>query len=211
MLGEIIKQARGRTGFSIRELAREAGVSAAQLSRIEAGQVEQPSIDMLVSIARATNRSPKLLLIVTGHIGREEASAILRPMFREHRSDEYDPEVDSELVESWRELGAQYDDPDSLLRSPRALLAEDEPDEDALRELASEVFVDGALHQETNWWDSFLAPLIAQHGGSELREQVQSFVSLPSTRRAKVADYLREQVRLARLDDGWDDLGAEED
>jgi transcriptional regulator with XRE-family HTH domain len=195
MLGETIRRAREGFGFSIRELGRRAGVSAAQLSRIEAGQVEQPSIDTLVAVARALDRNPKPLLIASGHIGREEALATLRPMFREHRSGVYDPEVDSELVDEWAHGW------EKRLEEARALLAEDEPDEHALRELAADVFYTYET-EETMWWESFLAPLLAEHGGEELREHVRLFLALPHERRAKVSDYLHEQVRLADLDAG---------
>jgi hypothetical protein len=50
------------------------------------------------------------------------------------------------------------------------------------------------------WWESFLAPLLAEHGGEELREHVRLFLALPHERRAKVSEYLHEQVRLSDLD-----------
>ncbi len=195
MVGEAIRRAREGLGLSIRELGRRAGVSAAQLSRIEAGQVEQPSIDTLVAVARALDRNPKPLLIASGHIRRAEALATLRPMFREHRSDVYDPEFDSELVDEWAHGWEER------LKEARALLAQDEPNEQALRGLAADVFFTHET-EETMWWESFLAPLLAQHGGEELREHVRLFLVLPHERRAKVSDYLHEQVRLADLDAG---------
>ena len=204
MLGETIRRAREGLGFSIRELGRRTGVSAAQLSRIEAGQVEQPSIDTLVAVARGLDRNPKPLLIVSGHIGRDEGLAALRPMFRDHRSGEYDPDVDSELVDEW-EHGWQ-----ERLDEARALLAQDEPDERALRALAADVFFTYET-EETMWWESFLAPLLAEHGGEELREHVRLFLALPHERRAKVSDYMNEQVRLADLDAGNGTLTAEDD
>jgi transcriptional regulator with XRE-family HTH domain len=203
MLGETIRRAREGFGFSIRELGRRAGVSAAQLSRIEAGQVEQPSIDTLVAVARALDRNPKPLLIVSGHIGRDEALATLRPMFREHRSGEYDPDVDSEIVDEWAH-GWQ-----ERLDEARALLGQDEPDEHELRALAADVFFTYET-EETMWWESFLAPLLAEHGGEALREHVRLFLALPLERRAKVSDYLHEQVRLADLDAGAGTLTAED-
>jgi transcriptional regulator with XRE-family HTH domain len=203
VLGETIRRAREGFGISIRELGRRAGVSAAQLSRIEAGQVEQPSIDTLVAVARALDRNPKPLLIVSGHIGREEALAALRPMFREHRSNEYDPEVDSELVDEWAHGW------EKRLEEARAVLARDEPDEQALRALAADVFFTYET-EETMWWESFLAPLLAEHGGEELREHVRLFLALPRERRLKVSEYLHEQVRLADLDAGHGQLTTEE-
>jgi transcriptional regulator with XRE-family HTH domain len=195
MLGETIRRAREGFGFSIRELGRRAGVSAAQLSRIEAGHVEQPSIETLVAVARALDRNPTPLLIVSGHIGRDEALATLRPMFREHHAAEYDPDVDSELVDDWAH-GWQ-----ERLDEARSLLAQDEPDEQALRALAADVFVTYET-EETMWWGSFLGPLLAEHGGEELHEHVRLLLALPLERRAKVTDYAQEQVRLADLDAG---------
>lgn len=195
MLGKTIRRSREGLGISIRELGRRAGVSAAQLSRIEAGLVERPSIDTLVAVARALDRNPRPLLIVSGHIGREEALATLRPMFRDHRSGEYDPEVDSELVDDWAHGWEQR------LVEARALLAQDEPDEQALRELAADVFFTYET-EETMWWESFLAPLLAEHGGEGLREHVRLFLALPHDRRARVSEYLSEQIRLADLDSG---------
>jgi transcriptional regulator with XRE-family HTH domain len=195
IVGETIRRTREGFGLSIRELGRRAGISAAQLSRIEAGHVEQPSIDTLVAVARALDRNPKPLLIASGHIGREEALATLWPMFREHRSGVYDPDVDSELVDEWAHGW------EKRLDEARALLAQDEPEEQALRELAADVFFTYET-EETMWWESFLAPLLAEHGGEELREHVRLFLALPHERRAKVSDYLREQVRLADLDSG---------
>src|SRR5262245_36962540 len=101
MLGETIRTAREAFGVSIRELARQADVSAAQISRIEAGTVDQPSIDTLIGIARALDRNPKPLLIVSGHLAGPEAAAWLREVFREHRGAAYEPEVDSELADEW--------------------------------------------------------------------------------------------------------------
>jgi transcriptional regulator with XRE-family HTH domain len=195
VVGETIRRTWEGFGLSIRELGRRAGVSAAQLSRIEAGQVAQPSIDTLVAVARALDRNPKPLLIVSGHIGRDEALATLRPMFREHRSGVYDPEIDSELVDDWAHGREKQ------LEEARALLAQEEPDEQALRELAADVFFTYET-EETMWWESFLAPLLAEHGGEELREHVRLFLALPHERRAKVSDYLHEQGRLADLDAG---------
>src|SRR5262245_46419867 len=204
MVGETIKRAREGLGVSIRELGRRANVSAAQLSRIEAGQVEQPSIDTLVAVARALDRNPKPLLIVSGHVGRDEGLAILRPMFRAHRSGEYDPEVDSELVDEWAHGW------ESRLEEARALLAEDEPNGQAVRTLAADVFYTYET-EETMWWESFLAPLLAERGGDELREHVRRYLALPSGRRAKVDEYLHDQTRLASLDAGHGESMAELD
>ena len=101
----------------------------------------QDIVEELVAVARALSRNPRPLLIVSRHIQRDEALATLRPMFRERHGAEYDPDVDSELVEVWADW-----DGGATLSGARALLAREEPDEEALREaLAARVpALDGA-------------------------------------------------------------------
>jgi len=88
-LGQAISAARARggvdvpAGLSVRELARRAGVSAAQVSRIEGGQVNRPSREILVALARALNRNPLPLVILAGHLDAREARDALAPLFRE--------------------------------------------------------------------------------------------------------------------------------
>jgi transcriptional regulator with XRE-family HTH domain len=71
-LCDLLKEVRTKRGLSIRELARRAGVSAGQLSRIEAGDVDRPSVGTLEAIAGAVARPAAPLLFLAGHIGREE-------------------------------------------------------------------------------------------------------------------------------------------
>jgi transcriptional regulator with XRE-family HTH domain len=180
-VGQVIKKAREGYGYSIRELGRRANVSAAQLSRIEAGKVDQPALDTLLSVARALDRNPKPLLIAAGHIRTEEAKSVLAALF----------DSDSELVEEWS-YGWQ-----DRLDAARKLLAKPNPDERALRGLAGDVFLT-AETEETLWWDSWLGPLLEQEGGNELRSLVGYWQVLPSSRRQKVIEYAREQAELAR-------------
>jgi transcriptional regulator with XRE-family HTH domain len=191
VVGETIRKAREGFGISIRELARQAGVSAAQISRVEAGAVEQPSIDTLVAIARPLDRNPKPLLIVSGHLGGQEAVVWLRKVFREHRGAAYDPAVDSELVDDWEHGWSER------LAEARRVLASAEPDERELRSIAADVFLT-AETEETLWWESWLAPLLEQQGGDELRSLVQYWQLLPAARRVKVLEYMGEPVELSR-------------
>ena len=52
-IGERVKHERERRRFSQVELAREAGISQALLSRIEAGKIVAPNADVIKSLARA--------------------------------------------------------------------------------------------------------------------------------------------------------------
>lgn len=69
---DLVREARTTRGLSLRELARRSGVSAGQLSRIEAGDVERPSVDTLEAIAGALARPAGPLLFLANHIDREE-------------------------------------------------------------------------------------------------------------------------------------------
>src|SRR5436309_2365871 len=55
-MAEVTREARVRAGLSMRGLARRSGLSAAQVSRIEAGEVERPVAETLVKLAKALDR-----------------------------------------------------------------------------------------------------------------------------------------------------------
>lgn len=192
MVHQTIRKARTAYGLGLRELARKSGVSAAQISRIESGEVTQPSVDTLVSIARALNRNPAPLLIVSGHIAPDEARVILSEMFRPHKGSIYDPDNDSELVDEWTHSGAERQ-----VEQARSLLGDAQGSEQDLRDLAAEVFftVETA---ETLWRDSFIESLAHRAGDDDLIRLVRLWQVLPDKRRAKVLDYAIEQSDLAQ-------------
>ncbi|HEU0303773.1 MAG TPA: helix-turn-helix transcriptional regulator, partial [Gaiellaceae bacterium] len=77
-LAEVIREARERARLSMRELGRRSGLSAAQISRIEAGEVERPVAETLVRLAKALGRDAQLLLVFAGHIRGARAQQLLR-------------------------------------------------------------------------------------------------------------------------------------
>jgi transcriptional regulator with XRE-family HTH domain len=77
-MAELTKEARVRAGLSMRALARRSGLSAAQVSRIEAGEVERPVAETLVKLAKALDRDAQLLLVFAGHIKGARARQLLR-------------------------------------------------------------------------------------------------------------------------------------
>src|SRR5438128_3680557 len=77
-LAEVTKEARVRARLSMRGLARRSGLSAAQISRIEAGEVERPAAETLVRLAKALDRDAQLLLVFAGHIRGARARQLLR-------------------------------------------------------------------------------------------------------------------------------------
>jgi transcriptional regulator with XRE-family HTH domain len=77
-LAELTKEARVCARLSMRGLARRSGLSAAQVSRIEAGEVERPVAETLVKLAKALDRDAQLLLVFAGHIRGARARQLLR-------------------------------------------------------------------------------------------------------------------------------------
>src|SRR6266545_3310984 len=77
-MAEVTKEARVRARLSMRGLARRSGLSAAQISRIEAGEVERPVAETLVKLAKALDRDAQLLLVFAGHIRGARARKLLR-------------------------------------------------------------------------------------------------------------------------------------
>jgi transcriptional regulator with XRE-family HTH domain len=77
-LAELTREARTRAHLSMRGLARRSGLSAAQISRIEAGEVERPAAETLVKLAKALDRDAQLLLVFAGHIRGARARQLLR-------------------------------------------------------------------------------------------------------------------------------------
>ena len=77
-MAEVTREARVGAGLSMRGLARRCGLSAAQVSRIEAGEVERPVAETLVKLAKALDRDAQLLLVFAGHIRGARARQLLR-------------------------------------------------------------------------------------------------------------------------------------
>src|SRR5512133_2226561 len=77
-MAAVTREARARAGLSMRGLARRSGLSAAQISRIEAGEVERPAAETLVRLAKALDRDAQLLLVFAGHIRGARARQLLR-------------------------------------------------------------------------------------------------------------------------------------
>ena len=77
-MAAVTREARVRAGLSMRGLARRSGLSAAQVSRIEAGEVERPVAETLVRLAKALDRDAQLFLVFAGHIRGARARQLLR-------------------------------------------------------------------------------------------------------------------------------------
>jgi len=174
-----IKQVRGK---SMRDLANRAGLSVAQISRIEAGQVGQPSAETLVSIAKAEWRNPMPLLILAGHIDDGEARQWLRSVLA--------PET--EVHADWT-----GHDPASVAAAQAVIDDENAPTVE-LHRLAFDLFVGEPL-VETEW-DSSLAALGAATTDAGQRRLINLFGQLTPERREQMLAALEDQVTLSRIE-----------
>src|SRR5688500_7269422 len=71
-IGSLVHEARSAEGISMRELARRAGISAAQLSRIEAGKTLRPDQATLDALAAGLGRLAAPLHYLAGYCIPEE-------------------------------------------------------------------------------------------------------------------------------------------
>jgi transcriptional regulator with XRE-family HTH domain len=131
-VAEVTREARVRAGLSMRGLARRSGLSAAQVSRIEAGEVERPAAETLVKLAKALDRNAQLLLVFAGHIRGARARQLLREAI------EALPEADStEHADALARLEAEDEREQRLweeLAAAEEALAEAQRDLDGARE-----------------------------------------------------------------------------
>lgn len=164
----------------MRELGRRCGVSQAQISRIEAGAVEQPEVATLVSIARALSRDPRPLLVAAGHLRGERAREALRDLLTPHASVAFRAKA-GEFEFDWKQA--------------EALLA-GSPADDELADLAVSMFVTSA-----SMYDVLGAPWLDQlFGGNvddDLQELILGWKALTDARQRKVLEYVRDQAALA--------------
>src|SRR2546426_6295360 len=152
-LAELTKEARLRARLSMRGLARRSGLSAAQISRIEAGEVEQPVAETLVKLAKALDRDAQLLLVFAGHIAGAKARQLLRqalgalpePGGAEHADalarleaeDEREQRLREELAEAENALAqAQQDLTEARFEGERVAAEPRREAQERLRELA---------------------------------------------------------------------------
>jgi transcriptional regulator with XRE-family HTH domain len=131
-MAEVTREARVRAGLSMRGLARRSGLSAAQVSRIEAGEVERPVAETLVKLAKALDRDAQLLLVFAGHIRGARARQLLRQAIEavlEPGSAEYADALARLEAEGERERRLREE-----LANAEAALAEAQRDLDGARE-----------------------------------------------------------------------------
>src|SRR5512132_2004336 len=166
-MAEVTREARVRAGLSMRALARRSGLSAAQISRIEAGEVERPAAETLVKLAKALDRDAQLLLVFAGHIRGARARQLLR-----------------EAIEALPEPG-RAEQADALAR----LEAEDERERRLAEELAEAERVLAKAPQDLN-------ERVVVGPGREAHEQLREVGILAQRRAVEVAEKRRQFEQL---------------
>lgn len=66
-LGRLLREARARRGWSLREAERHTGVHNAHLTQIEKGRIERPAMPLLWRLASAYDLKYADLLRLAGH------------------------------------------------------------------------------------------------------------------------------------------------
>ena len=108
-LGEVLKQARLRKGWSLREAQTHTGVHNAHISQIETGNITQPGAALLWSFADAYGLDYARLLRLAGHTTKDKAAGGRRSLAGAalHALDDLTPEEQREVLEYMAQLRRQ--------------------------------------------------------------------------------------------------------
>jgi transcriptional regulator with XRE-family HTH domain len=110
-VGRYIRDQRRQAELSLRNLARQAGVSNPYLSQIERG-LRQPSAKILKDIAKALRISAETLYLRAGILDSEEQDAdLIAAILREPHLTERQKQVLIEIYQSFRATSEANPDP----------------------------------------------------------------------------------------------------
>lgn len=111
-VGRYIREQRRQAELSLRNLARQAGVSNPYLSQIERG-LRQPSAKILKDIAKALRISAETLYLRAGILDSDERDGdLVGAILREPRLTERQKQVLIEIYQSFRATSEANHDPD---------------------------------------------------------------------------------------------------
>ena len=119
-----LKELRDRRALSLRDVAQRAGVDHAYISRLETGEKESPSdevVDKLVSALGASRRDAKILRVFVSHSSADPALAEFV------RADTSVTPEELHMLTTVVNRGARADYPTSLSRI-RRIMQEEEDD-----------------------------------------------------------------------------------
>ena len=217
-MAEVTREARVRARLSMRGLARRSGLSAAQVSRIEAGEVEQPAAETLVRLAKALDRDAQLLLVFAGHIRGARARQLLQqaiealpePDRAEHAEAlarlEAEDERERVTAEPLREAHKRLREVGLFAQRRAVEVAEKRRQFEQLDDAASEEVcaLAGRLFLQTaaggdhfEAWRLFSGQITPDD--PELRQLLQAWRQLEHERRKKVLEFSQDQLALSLL------------
>ncbi len=100
-LGEYIREQRHGAQISLRQLARQAGVSNPYLSQIERG-LRKPSAEILQSIAKALRISAEALYVQAGILDERDGGSVSAAIISDTAVSERQKQVLLEIYDSFR-------------------------------------------------------------------------------------------------------------
>jgi transcriptional regulator with XRE-family HTH domain len=100
-LGEYIRDQRRSAQISLRQLARQAGVSNPYLSQIERG-LRKPSAEILQQIAKALRISAEALYVQAGILEEHQGTELAQALLRDPHLSERQKQVLIEIYDSFR-------------------------------------------------------------------------------------------------------------
>ena len=100
-LGEYIREQRRTAQISLRQLARQAGVSNPYLSQIERG-LRKPSAEILQQIAKALRISAEALYVQAGILEEREGTDLAQALLHDPHLNERQKQVLIEIYDSFR-------------------------------------------------------------------------------------------------------------
>jgi transcriptional regulator with XRE-family HTH domain len=100
-LGEYIREQRRSAQISLRQLARQAGVSNPYLSQIERG-LRKPSAEILQQIAKALRISAEALYLQAGILEKREGTELAQALLHDPHLNERQKQVLIEIYDSFR-------------------------------------------------------------------------------------------------------------
>ena len=100
-IGEYIRQQRNNAKISLRQLAKQAGVSNPYLSQIERG-LRKPSAEILQQIAKGLRISAEALYVKAGILEEKPASAVTDAVLADPSLSERQKQVLLDVYQSFR-------------------------------------------------------------------------------------------------------------
>jgi len=111
-LGEVLKEARTKKGWSLREAENRTGIHNAHISQIETGTITQPGAALLWSFADAYDLDYTRLLRLAGHTTKDKATGGRRSLAGAalHALDDLTPDEQREVIEYMARLKKERGD-----------------------------------------------------------------------------------------------------